>query len=151
MTPLFKKLQLPKDLDEILILNEPEDFCQELDCLKDVKIKESLIQISEIDFALIFVTDKAQIENRIEIVYPRLMEDAILWFAYPKKSSLRYKSNLTANYGWDILGDFNLQPLHKISLTKDWFALRFVNTTLYPQMNDKLNSHTGKTKTSESL
>ena len=36
MTALFKKLQLPPSLDEILILNEPEGFCKELDCLKAV-------------------------------------------------------------------------------------------------------------------
>ncbi|WP_148639148.1 hypothetical protein [Aquimarina longa] len=121
MTPLFKKLQLPPTLDEILILNEPEGFCKELDCLDDVIIKESLIQLSEVDFALIFVTEKKQIENRIETVYPKLIGDAILWFAYPNKDI----SEINRNYGWGVLGDYNLKPVRQVSIDKNWTALRF--------------------------
>ncbi len=125
MTPLFKKLQLPPTLDEILVLNEPEGFCKELDCLKDVTIKESLIQVSEVDFALIFVTEKKQVENRIETVYPKLVGDAVLWFAYPKKSSKKYTSEITQDIGWGVLGDYNLKPLLQVSIDDDWTALRF--------------------------
>lgn len=125
MTPLFKKLQLPKYLDEILILNEPEGFCKELDCLKDVIVKESLIQVSEVDFAIIFVTQKSQIENRIETVYPKLIGDAILWFAYPKKTSKKYTSEITRDQGWGVLGDYNLKPIRRVSIDEDWYALRF--------------------------
>ncbi|MDY8137882.1 hypothetical protein [Aquimarina sp. 2201CG5-10] len=125
MTPLFKKLQLPPTLDEILILNEPDGFCEELDCLKDVLIKESLIQVSEVDFALVFVTQKKQIENRIETVYPKMVGDAILWFAYPKQSSKKYTSQITTDYGWGVLGDYNLRPIRQVSIDDDWTAIRF--------------------------
>ncbi|WP_199912756.1 hypothetical protein [Aquimarina aquimarini] len=125
MTPLFKKLQLPNHLDEILILNEPKGFCKELDCLKDVLVKESLIQVSEVDFALVFITQKSQIENRIETVFPKLVGDAVLWFAYPKKSSKNYTTEITENHGWGVLGDYNLRPVNKISIDKDWDAIRF--------------------------
>jgi len=64
MTPLFKKLQLPATLDEILVL-------------------------------LVFVKEKKQIENRIETVYPKLVGDAVLWFAYPKKTSKKYDTEIT--------------------------------------------------------
>ncbi|GGX10237.1 hypothetical protein [Aquimarina muelleri] len=125
MTPLFKKLQLPSTLDEILVLNEPEGFCKELDCLKGITVKESLIQVSEVDFALVFVTNKKQIENRIETTYPKLVGDAILWFAYPKKSSNKYSSEITKDNGWGVLGDYNLKSIKQISIDNDWAALRF--------------------------
>ncbi|MBP2832249.1 hypothetical protein J8281_08630 [Aquimarina sp. U1-2] len=125
MTPLFKTLRLPPTLDEILILNEPEGFYKELDCLSDVVIKESLIQVSEVDFAIVFVKEKKQIENRIETLYPKLIGDAILWFAYPKKSSRTYHTEITRDYGWGVLGDYNLEPVRQVSIDADWTALQF--------------------------
>jgi len=125
MTPLFKKLQLPSFIDEILIINEPEGFCKELDCLKDVIVKESLIQVSEVDFAIVFVTEKHQIENRIETIYPKLVGDAILWFAYPKKTSKKYTTEINSNHGWGVLGDYNLKPISEVSIDDNWKAIRF--------------------------
>lgn len=151
MTPLFKKLQLPSFLDEILILNEPEGFCKELDKLKDITIKESLIQVSEVDFALIFVTEKQQIENRIETVYPKLIGDAVLWFAYPKKSSKKYSSEITRDQGWGVLGDYNLEPVRQIAIDEDWSALRFRKVHFISSMSRKKEfalSSVGKEKTS---
>ncbi|MEW7280782.1 hypothetical protein ABW636_19505 [Aquimarina sp. 2201CG1-2-11] len=150
MTPLFKKLQLPPSLDEILILNEPEGFCKELDCLKDVQIKESLIQVSEVDFALVFVTEKKQIENRIETVYPKLVGDAVLWFAFPKKSSKKYTTVITRDHGWGVLGDYNLEPVTQVSIDEDWTALRFRKVSFIRKMTRSKSfalSKEGKEKT----
>lgn len=150
MTPLFKKLQLPPTLDEILILNEPEGFCEELNCLKDVVVKESLIQVSEVDFAIVFVTKKIQIENRIETVYPKLVGDAILWFAYPKKTSKMYTSEINRDYGWGVLGDYNLEPVRQVSIDKNWSAIRFRKVSFIPSMSRKKDfalSYAGKQKT----
>ncbi|MFD2561702.1 hypothetical protein [Aquimarina rubra] len=150
MTALFKKLQLPPTLDEILILNEPEGFCEELDCLKGVIIKESLIQVSEVDFALVFVTEKKQIENRIETIYPKLVGDAILWFAYPKKSSKKYTSEITRDHGWGVLGDYNLEPVRQVAIDEDWTALRFRKVSYIRNMTrskDFALSSAGKEKT----
>ncbi|WP_206604250.1 hypothetical protein [Aquimarina sediminis] len=137
MTPLFKKLQLPPSLDEILILNEPKGFCKELDCLKDVMVKESLIQVSEVDFAIVFITEKKQIENRIETVYPKLVGDAILWFAFPKKKSKNYTSEISKDYGWGVLGDYNLKPVKQVSIDSDWTALRFRKVSFIKENTDK--------------
>ena len=150
MTPLFKKLQLPPSLDEILILNEPEGFCKELDCLKGVIIKESLIQVSEVDFAIIFVTEKKQIENRIETVYPKLIGDAILWFAYPKNTSEKYSSEINSDSGWGVLGDYNLKPVEQVSIDEDWTALRFRKVSFIHNIARSKNytlSQNGKEKT----
>lgn len=150
MTALFKKLQLPSSLDEILILNEPEGFCEELNCLKDITIKESLIQVSEVDFALVFVTKKKQIENRIETIYPKLVGDAILWFAYPKKNSKKYSTEITRDQGWGVLGDYNLEPVRQVAIDADWSALRFRKVSFIKNMTRSKSfalSNAGKEKT----
>ncbi|WP_378183588.1 hypothetical protein [Aquimarina sp. SS2-1] len=150
MTSLFKKLQLPPTLDEILILNEPEGFCEELDCLKDVMIKESLVQVSEVDFALVFVIEKKQIESRIETIYPKLVGDAILWFAYPKKSSKKFTSEITRDDGWGVLGDYNLEPVRQVAIDEDWTAMRFRKVSYIRNMTrskDFALSSAGKEKT----
>jgi len=134
MTSLFNKLQLPDTLDEILILNEPLGFNKELELLQGITIKESLIQVSEVDFALIFVTERKQIENRIETTYPRLVGDAILWFAYPKKTSPLHNPEITRDMGWGVLGDYNLEPVRQVAIDENWSALRFRKVSFIPKM-----------------
>ncbi|MFL1896980.1 hypothetical protein ACJRPK_14850 [Aquimarina sp. 2-A2] len=129
MTTLFKKLKLPSSLDEILILNEPEGFASELDKLQNISIKESLVQVSEVDFAIVFVTDIKEIENRIETLYPKLIGDAILWFAYPNQNSKRFISNISSSYGWGILDDYDLIAVKKLAINKDWEGIRFRKAT----------------------
>ena len=122
MTELFKKLDA-NNVDEIVILNEPEGFCEELDKLGDeVLIRESVIRTSEIDFALIFVTEKKQIQNRIETVYPKLVGDAVLWFAIPTDKS---KTSLSITDGWGVLGDYNLKIVDNKNVNDDWMGIRF--------------------------
>jgi len=124
MSVLFKKLGIGK-LDEIVILNEPEGFCTELDQLKGINIRESVIRTSEIDFALIFVTDPKQIENRIETVYPKLLGDAVLWFAYPSDAS---KRSIDITKDWKVLGDYNLTEIETLEINADWIGIHFKKT-----------------------
>ncbi len=121
MTELFNKLGIG-DVDEILILNEPEGFCQELDKLQGITIRESVIRTSEIDFALIFVTEISQVQNRIETVYPKLVGDAVIWFAFPSDTS---KTEISETNGWGVLGDYNLKQIETTSITKDWNGVHF--------------------------
>ncbi len=152
MTALFKKLQLPASIDEILVLNEPEGFAKELEQLQGITVKESLIQVSEVDFALVFVTEKKQIENRIETLYPKLIGDAVLWFVYPKKSSKKYTTEITRDHGWGVLGDYNIEPVRQVAIDEDWSALRFRKVRFIPKMTRSTNhsiSTAGKEKITE--
>lgn len=124
MSTLFKKLGA-ENLDEIVVLNEPEGFCSELNKLQNVVIRESVIRTSEIDFALIFVTDPKQIANRIDTVYPKLVGDAVLWFAYPKDAS---KRSIDITKDWKILGDYNLKEIETLEINSDWIGIHFKKT-----------------------
>jgi len=122
MTALFKKLGVGK-IDEILILNEPKGFCSELDKLGDeIKIRESVVRTSEIDFALIFVTEVSQIQNRIQTVSPKLIGDTVIWFAFPTDTN---KTKITLENGWGVLGDYNLRQIDSTEITPEWTGIRF--------------------------
>ncbi|WP_010522063.1 hypothetical protein [Aquimarina agarivorans] len=121
MTELFNKLGIG-EVDEILILNEPEGFCKELDKLHGIIIRESVIRTSEIDFALIFVTEISQIQNRIETVYPKLVGDAVVWFAFPSDTD---KTTLSETNGWGVLGDYNLKQIETAPINDDWLGVHF--------------------------
>jgi len=124
MSKLFQRLGIG-GADEILILNEPEGFCTELDQLNGVLVRQSVIRTSEVDFALIFVTDPKQIENRIDTVYPKLIGDAVIWFAFPSDTS---KTKITNEYPWKILGDYNLKLIDTLQINKDWVGMHFRKT-----------------------
>jgi len=124
MSTLFNKMGIG-NLEEVVILNEPDGFCTELDKLKGVTIRESVIRTSEIDFAIIFVTDPKQIENRIETVYPKLVGDAVLWFAYPSDAS---KRSINIAKDWKILGDYNLTEIETMEINTDWIGIHFKKT-----------------------
>ncbi|WP_378185248.1 hypothetical protein ACE939_09575 [Aquimarina sp. W85] len=144
MTPLCNKLKLSYNLDEILILNEPEGFSIALEKLPNLTIKESLVQVSRVDFAIVFINDDTKIENQIETLYPKLIGDAILWFAYPNETPLRFKLDTSTFYNWQILEDYNLIPVKKIVMNSDWLAIRFRKidyTNAYIRLKQKFNSY----------
>lgn len=124
MSELFTKMGIG-NLDEIVILNEPEGFCTELDKLEGITIRESVIRTSEIDFAIIFINHYKQIENRIETVYPKLVGDAVLWFAYPSDAS---KRTIDITKDWKVLGDYNLTEVETMEINQDWIGIHFKRT-----------------------
>lgn len=95
MTPLFKKLNY-KNQSEILILNSPESFMSEINEIENfTDVKTNLKRIKSINFVLIFVLKKVEIDSVIRKIIIKLEEDALLWFAYPKGSSKNISVILT--------------------------------------------------------
>jgi hypothetical protein len=74
-------------------------------------------------FVLAFVTQKSQ----VDILSPQinLEGDAMLWMAYPKKSSKKYQSDINRDNGWTALGAQGLEPVRQVAIDDDWSALRF--------------------------
>jgi len=125
MTPLFKKLNF-KDHIQILVLNSPESFETELlEMISLTKIEKDVNEVKEIGFAIIFVNTQAQIDDYIDIVFPKLEGDAVLWFCYPKSSSKKYRCEFNRDTGWSSLGKYNLEGVRQVAIDEDWSALRF--------------------------
>jgi len=125
MNALFKKLNF-KEHNQIVVINSPESFEKELIEIKNLaKIKKELKNASKIEFILIFVTRKNEINKIIAKIDKLIIDDATLWFAYPKGTSKNYKCDFNRDTGWDALGKHGFEGVRIVAIDKDWSALRF--------------------------
>lgn len=125
MTPLFKKLNF-KGQKSILALNYPKSFEAELLAMQGfTQIATEVNAINEVEFTICFVTTKAQIVEYAAAIMPGFNGDAILWFCYPKGTSKNYKCEFNRDTGWDVLGQYNLEPVRQVAIDNDWSAIRF--------------------------
>lgn len=121
---MFKKLNL-KEQEEILMMNEPEGFEAELAPLADRRVVRDLGKVKQVEFALSFVTTKAEVNKWGPQVASKAEGDAVVWFAYPKKSSKKYASEVTRDEGWEVMGEAGFEPVRMVAVDEDWSAIRF--------------------------
>ena len=124
MASTFGKLNL-KDQKQILVLNAPESFEAELKSLRGVTVQEDLKSAEQIDFSLAFVTKQKEVDTLGKGIAKKAQGDAVVWFAYPKGSSKKYKSEINRDSGWKILGDCGFEPVRMVAIDQDWSAVRF--------------------------
>jgi hypothetical protein len=150
MTPLFKKLNF-KDQKEVFIINHPTEFDAELEAMKSFSaIKTNIEEATNIEFILIFVKTKAEVEQIVPSIIKELKTDAVLWFAYPKGTSKKYKVEIGRDNGWDILGKYDFETVRAVAIDEDWSTLRFRNVAFVKSMarNQKLAmTNEGKSRT----
>jgi hypothetical protein len=150
MDDVFRKLQF-KDQDKIYVLNAPGEFKPHLEAMKETTtIKKSPNCKQTYDFALFFVKSKEDIRKYSQKAADKMNDDGILWFAYPKKSSKNYKSDISRDDGWQPLGDLGYEPVRQVSIDDDWSALRFRNVKNIKKMRRRSEmalSSEGKEKT----
>jgi hypothetical protein len=124
MTPLFHKLNLGSHRD-ILVLNAPDSFEGELAALVGVAIRRDTSQTPTIPFALVFVRTLAEVEAAAAALFPKATEDAVIWFAYPKASSRRYRCEFNRDTGWAAVVRGGFESVRQVAIDEDWSALRF--------------------------
>jgi hypothetical protein len=124
MATLWEKLNL-KDQQEILVLNAPESFAPEIARLPVLTIHHHIESVPSIGFALAFVTRLAEV-NALAPKITRLAQgDAIVWCAYPKGSSKRFKGDFSRDTGWAAFKDTGFDTVRSVAIDEDWTALRF--------------------------
>jgi len=124
MMSTFQKLNL-KDHSRILVLNPPESFEPELAALQGVTVLRKLQGLHEIGFSLAFVTKQQEVEKLAKAIPKLAKGDAVVWFAYPKGSSKKYKSEINRDTGWQVLGKEGFEPVRMVAIDEDWSAVRF--------------------------
>ena len=124
MATVFEKLNL-KDQREVLVINAPESFAAELDALKGVVVQRDPAQVTRVDFALIFATRQAEVDEMTRLLVPRAQGDALLWFAWPKGTSRKYHCEFNRDNGWDALRKAGFESVRMIAIDADWSALQF--------------------------
>jgi hypothetical protein len=124
MATIFGKLNL-KNQSEILVLRAPASFEPELAGLKGITIHRRLDAVSESEFSLAFVTRKAEVDLLAGPIAQLAQGDAIVWFAYPKGTSKKYKCDFNRDNGWDKLEPLGFETVRAVAIDEDWSALRF--------------------------
>jgi hypothetical protein len=124
MPSVFGKLNL-KDQNEVLIVNAPESFEPELATLKNVAIVRDLKKTKTASFSLAFVTTQREVDMLAPAIARKAEGDAIVWFAYPKGTSKKYKSQINRDNGWKVFGAEGFEPVRMVAIDEDWSAIRF--------------------------
>jgi hypothetical protein len=124
MTPLFKKLNL-KDQPEILVLNAPDSLEPELKAFQGVTVRRDPAKMANIDFGIAFVQTLAEVEAAARAILPKAVGDAVVWLAYPKSSSKRYRCEFNRDNGWAALRASGWEGVRMVAIDEDWSALRF--------------------------
>jgi hypothetical protein len=125
MNPIFKKLNY-KNQKAIYVINAPDSFKKDMDDLQDLAaMKTSLAGAKNVEFFLAFVTKQKEVDDLAKKISPLMIEDGVLWFAYPKGSSKKYKCEFNRDNGWNELGKFGWEGVRMVAIDEDWSALRF--------------------------
>ncbi len=127
MTTLFKKLNY-KLQNPIHLINYPLEFVQEkMEMQNFVTYKSEIKEGEPVIFILVFVKSKIEINDCFTAFHTLLIEDAVVWFAFPKGTSKKYKTAISRDKGWDLLTENNFETVRAIAIDEDWSALRFRN------------------------
>ena len=124
MTEIWKKLNL-KDQSQIVVIDAPNEFKEELYLLSDVKIVRDISSVSKLSFFLAFVTRREQIDQLTLQMTKKAEGDTVIWFAYPKGSSNRYKCDFNRDTGRESLGKAGFEGVRQVAIDEDWSAIRF--------------------------
>ena len=124
MASVFEKLNL-KDRHEMVVLNAPESFEPELARLAVMTIHRHLESVAATEFVLAFVTKKAEVDALTKQITKKAKGDAVVWFAYPKGTSKKYRCDFNRDTGWDVLKAAGFDTVRAVAIDEDWTGLRF--------------------------
>ena len=124
MSNTFAKLQY-KGQERILVVDAPEEFEPHLEEVPTSVIVDRQPEPNvKYDFVLVFVTSRLSVARHATRVPDHLNPDALLWMAYPKKTSKKYKADLSRDDGWQPFGELSFEGVRMIAIDEDWSALR---------------------------
>jgi hypothetical protein len=121
---LLRKLQL-KDRREIFIHGAPAELSAQMARGSDGVKVLTAPRTRKAPFALFFVQSAADVARLARRAADMVPGDDVLWFAYPKKSSRRYRTDISRDHGWAPLGALGFEGVRQVAIDDDWSALRF--------------------------
>jgi hypothetical protein len=107
----------------VLIRDAPPEFPSLLSSLAD-GIKLLKASESKVDCVIAFVRCKADVQTVAPTMFSVVVDDGLLWFAYPKKSSA-VKSDLSRDSGWEPVFAGGFDSVAQISIDETWTGFRF--------------------------
>ena len=155
--PVFAKLNY-KNQAESAVINAPDEFLPVVDEMKPLTtIVNDPEQMQTSTFAIAFVKTQMDVDTISQQLAEKLHGDAILWLAYPKGSSKKYKCDratlcFNRDTGWATLGKLGFEPVRMVAIDEDWSALRFRRVEYVKKMTRQESgalTGQGKAKTSQ--
>ena len=122
MLELWKKLNL-RDQAPVVVLEGPPEFRAALEALPAGTVREEALP--GVVFGIAFATSQAELDRVSRALASAAEGDAVLWFAYPKKSSRRLTCEFDRDNGWYVLGELGWEGVRQVAIDEDWSALRF--------------------------
>lgn len=152
MSPIFAKLNL-KSQTAILVLNAPTSFEPEIASLSGISVFRDAESVEEIPFFISFVTKQEEVNEMATIAAEKTQGDTVVWFAYPKKTSKKYKCEFNRDNGWEALGQMGFEAVRQVAIDQDWSALRFRRVEFIKTMSrdqQRAMTEQGKARVTES-
>jgi hypothetical protein len=149
MADIFQKLNW-KSPSVALVLNAPDSFRLAMAALPTNTIAEKASRKGSIPFLLAFVMKQIEVDHIAERMLRQCEGDAVVWFAYPKQTSRRYRCEFHRDNGWASVGAQGFEPVRMVAIDEDWSALRFRRTEFIKKLTrSKLHalSPEGKVRT----
>jgi hypothetical protein len=137
MKELLNKLNYKAQL-RIAVINAEQSFYKAVAReLKGVITDDDIDQRCPYEFMILFVKSVADVDLLAPIALHNLTADGVLWFCYPKKSSIKYTSNLERDKGWKALNEAGFYGIRMVSVDEDWSAMRFRNIRFIKSKSDR--------------
>jgi len=121
MNTVLKKLRY-KNQNPVLVINAPAQIMPILNDF-DSAIHHEARQ--SYDFILCFSETMAEGAIIAARVVKHLNHDGLLWFCYPKGTSVNYRSDINRERAWNLFKVLGFRPVAQIAVDDDWSALRF--------------------------
>ncbi|MFM2289528.1 MAG: hypothetical protein RL684_2671 [Pseudomonadota bacterium] len=121
---LFTKLNLGAHV-AIHVLGAPPGFLALARSLPGVRVQATLGAAATTTFAIAFASTQAGLDTVSRQLVKAAKDDAILWVAYPKGTSKRFKCEFNRDSGWDVLAAAGYETVRQVAIDEDWSALRF--------------------------
>jgi hypothetical protein len=121
VNPVLKKLQF-KGQSPVLLMGAPAEFQK---TAKDFKVPLHTNPKGQYDFILGFVTSLAEGEKMAKLLKKAVREKTVIWVAYPKGTSKKYKSDYNRDTGNALMEKQGFTGVSLVALDEDWSAMRF--------------------------
>jgi hypothetical protein len=150
MLPLLRKLNYSGQ-SPVCILHTPETVRDLLTAFPpEAALHTGPDAIPACAFMLAFVQQQSAIDSLAPRMAAQLEGDGMLWLAYPKGSSKRYRCDFNRDTGWETLGRLGFEPVRQVAIDEDWSALRFRRVEFIRTLTRSASmalSETGKART----
>jgi hypothetical protein len=125
MNPVFNKMNY-KEQKVIHAINSPVSFENDLkEMMAFASIIKQLKATDQAEFIICFCTKLKEVETAAALAQKTFKGDGLLWLAYPKGTSKKYKCEFNRDTGWESLGKAGFEPVRQVAIDEDWSALRF--------------------------